>query len=135
MMNLPREEAWRRPKTRSRVRPPKLRPPPIVSTLLIALCLKSFMLGSKLYVHVHFMDSAKTRQVFGVKVGGAGVGGHTRSFCAWLFSFFGAQSTREVVGVFSDETRLPSVPFSQPSWISYMKSHIQAWPSTFHHEV
>ena len=84
MMNLPREEAWRRPKTRSRVRPPKLRPPPIVSTLLIALCLKSFMLGSKLYVHVHFMDSAKTRQVFGVKVGG---GSYKELLCMVVFIF------------------------------------------------
>ena len=44
------------------------------------------MLGSiKLYVHVHFMDSGKTRKVFGAKVGGQSRGRHTGNFLCMLF--------------------------------------------------
>ena len=70
------------------------------------------MLGSKLYVHVHFMDSLKTRKVFGVKVGEGCTHG---IFCAWLCFWFGAQSRGEVVGVFSDETSYSSLVLHIPA--------------------
>lgn len=62
------------------------------------------MLASiNLYVHAHFMDSAKTRRVFGVKVGGQGRGRHKGFFCELHLSLVWHIL---LVGVFSDETSI-----------------------------
>ena len=62
------------------------------------------MLGSiNLYVQVHFMDSGKTRWVFGVKVGGRAGGGIKGNFlCAGCF--LGLLLLKTQGDVFSDET-------------------------------